>query len=119
MCLFLVGRFESFYFIDIVLELILSSNFIPLWGQVGEDPANEITSVPQEIKGLFNFSFGHDGLVLASFGPYLAHSGSQSEHTFIVLHFIQSLIQPSNKATRAAPICSDLSISILSTKLLI
>ena len=64
-----MGQFESFYFIDIVLELILSSNVIPLWGQVGEDPGNEIASVPQEKKGLFNSSFGHDGLILASLGP--------------------------------------------------
>ena len=44
--------FELVNFIDIVLELILSSNFISLWGQVGEDPGNEMASVRKRKKSL-------------------------------------------------------------------
>ena len=50
MCLFWVGQFESFYFSDFGVKLILSSNLILLWGRVGEDPGNEIASVPTENK---------------------------------------------------------------------
>ena len=52
-----IRKFESFYFFDFGLKSILSGP----WERDCISPARK--------KGLFNFYFGHDGLILISLGP--------------------------------------------------